>query len=156
MTEAELKERFKKFALDVYNLTKQFPRTTVYFKIEDQLVRCSSSAASNYRAACRGKSLVDFIAKLALVEEETDESVFWLEYTNGVEEKWEPFTKPLIKEGNELTAIIVASLKLLKEGALNLKHDISAITQGIFEPLKTKNPKFQIRIRESKNLKSKI
>src|SRR4030095_581245 len=111
MDESELKERLKKFAVDVYIITRQFPREIVYIKTEDQLIRCSSSAASNYRAACRGKSLSDFIAKLAIVEEEIDEAVFWLEYTNGVDQKWESATLPLIKEGNELTAIIVASLK---------------------------------------------
>ena len=79
MNESELKERFRKFAIDVFNLTKSFPRESVYFNVENQLIRCSSSAASNYRAACRGKSLSDFIAKLAIVEEETDEYVFWLE-----------------------------------------------------------------------------
>ena len=121
MNESELKERFRKFAIDIYNLTKQFPRETVYFNIKGQLIRCSSSAAANYRAACRGKSLSDFIAKLGIVEEETDESVFWLEYTNGIDKKWEPLTKPFIKEGNELTAIIVASLKTSKQRNIKLK-----------------------------------
>ncbi len=121
MNESELKDRFRKFAIDAYNLTKLFPREIIYFNIEGQFVRCSSSAASNYRAACRGKSLSDFIAKLAIVEEEIDESVFWLEYTNGIDKKWEPFTKPLIKEGNELTAIIVASLKTSKQRNIKLK-----------------------------------
>ena len=115
MTESELKERFRKFALVVLHLTKLFPRETAYFKIEDQIIRCSTSAASNYRATCRAKSLADFIAKLAIVEEEIDESVYWLEYTNGVDKKWEPLTTPLIKEGNELTAIIVASSKTAKK-----------------------------------------
>lgn len=115
MTESELKERFKRFAIDIFKLTKLFPRETVYFNIENQFVRCAASAAANYRAACRGKSLADFIAKLAIVEEETDESLFWLEYVNGIDKKWEPLTTPFIKEGNELTAIIVASLKTSKE-----------------------------------------
>ena len=122
MTESELKERFKKFAIDVYKLTKQFPRETVYFKIEDQIIPCSSSAAANYRAACRGKSLSDFISKLGTVEEETDETIYWLEYTNGVDKKWEPLTNPLIKEGNELLSIIVSSIKTSKERNLKFKH----------------------------------
>ena len=121
MNEAELKERFRKFAIDVYHLTKQFPREPVYSNIEGQLTRCSSSAAANYRAACRGKSLADFINKLATVEEEIDESVFWLEYTNGVDKKWEPLTKPLIKEGDELKAITVSSIKTSKQRNIKLK-----------------------------------
>ena len=55
------------------------------------------------------------------VEEETDESIFWLEYTNGIDKKWEPLTKPLIQEGNELTAIIVASIKTSKKRNIKLK-----------------------------------
>jgi len=121
MTESELQERFKAFAINVYQLTRLFPKEPVYNKIEDQLTRCSSSAASNYRAACRGKSISDFINKLCIVEEETDESVFWLEYTNGVDKKWEPETRPLIKEGNELLSIIVASIKTAKKRNIKLK-----------------------------------
>ena len=121
MTESELQERFKKFALAIYHLTRQFPKEHVYFKIEDQLVRCSSSSAANYRAACRGKSIADFIHKLGTVEEETDESIFWLEYTNGIDKKWEPLTNPLIKEGNELLSIIVASIKTSKKRSIKLK-----------------------------------
>ena len=112
MTEDELKERFKRFAINVYALTAQFPSETAYFKIKDQLIRCSSSAASNYRAACRGKSLSDFISKLGTVEEEIDESVFWLEYTNGVDKKWAPQTEPLI---------IVSSIKTAKKRMVKLK-----------------------------------
>ena len=111
MTESELKGRFMKFAIDVYNLTKQFPRETVYFKIVDQIIPCSSSASSNYRAACRGKSLSDFIAKLGIVEEELDETLFWLDYLISVDNRWEPDVKPIQKEGNELISIIVASIK---------------------------------------------
>jgi len=121
MNESELKDRFKKFAIDLYTLTKSFPRESVYYNVENQLTRCSSSAASNYRAACRGKSLSDFIAKLAIVEEEIDESVFWLEYANGIDKKRETLTRPLIKEGNELTAIIVASLLTSKQRNIKLK-----------------------------------
>lgn len=121
MTEAELNERFKAFAIAVYQFTRLFPKEPVYLKIEDQLIRCSSSAASNYRAACRGKSIADFINKLCTVEEETDESVFWLEYTNGVDKKWESESNPLIKEGNELLSIIVASIKTAKKRNIKLK-----------------------------------
>ena len=122
MTEAELQERFKKFAINVYQFTRLFPREGVYFKIQDQLTRASSSAASNYRAACRGKSMADFINKLCTVEEETDESLFWLEYTNGIDTKWHPESAPLMKEGNELVSIIVASIKTAKKKNIKIKH----------------------------------
>jgi len=122
MNEAELKARFKRFAIQVFELTKLFPKEYVYINVEHQLIRCSSSSASNYHAACRGKSLADFINKLAIVEEETDETVFWLDYINGVDKKkWEPLTKSLIKEGNELISIVVTSIKTAKQRNIKLK-----------------------------------
>jgi len=121
MNESELKARFKIFAIKVFELTKLFPKEYVYINVESQIIRCSSSAASNYHAACRGKSLADFINKLAIVEEESDETVFWLEYINGVDKKWEPLTKPLIKEGDELVSIIVSSIKTAKQRSIKLK-----------------------------------
>jgi|SRR4030095_1607413 four helix bundle protein len=111
MDEQSLIKRFMKFALDVYKITQLFPKENVYFKITDQLIRCSSSPAANYRAACRAKSGPDFINKLKIVEEELDESLFWLKYTNGVNSKWISITEPLLKEGNELLSITVASIK---------------------------------------------
>ena len=111
MTEAILKQRFKTFALDIFRLTKKFPKETVYFELARQIIRCSSSSASNYNAACRAKSRADFINKLKIVEEELDESLFWLDYLIGVDKCWEPVVKPLQIEGNELISIIVASIK---------------------------------------------
>ena len=80
MNAEELKIRTKKFALDVACLCADIPRVTETSNPRSQLQRCSSSVAANYRAACRGKSKADFIAKLGIVEEEPDESVFWLEF----------------------------------------------------------------------------
>ena len=111
MNESELKDRFRRFAIAVYTLTKKFPRETVYFVIEKQLLRCSSSTGANYGAACRGKSISDFINKLKIVEEELDESIYWLEYTNIIDVSWKSHTEGLISEGNELLSIIVASIK---------------------------------------------
>ena len=111
MDESTLKERFLNFALAVNRLTKKFPKETVYFAITGQIIRCSSSCGANYNAACRGKSVPDFINKLRIVEEELDETLYWLKYTNGVDSKWEELTKDLLKEGNELLSIIVASIK---------------------------------------------
>ena len=111
MTESILKGRFFEFALAVYRFTKEFPKEAVYFMISNQILRCSSSSGANYRAACRGKSRPDFINKLKIVEEELDETVYWLEYTNGVDSKWKNLTEPLIKEGDELLSITVSSIK---------------------------------------------
>ncbi len=111
MTEAILKQRFLQFALSIYQLTKQFPKQSVYFIITDQILRASSSSGANYRAACRGKSSPDFINKLRIVEEELDETLYWLDYLIGIDPKWESITKTHRAEGNELLSIIVASIK---------------------------------------------
>lgn len=111
MTESDLKDRLMRFALSIYKLTLQFPKQTVFFVVEKQIIRCSSSSAANYRAACRGKSRPDFIYKLRVVEEELDETIFWLEYTNVVDETWYAFTKLHLAEANELLSIVVASIK---------------------------------------------
>ena len=75
----ELKKRTKKFALDVIKLCCGLPHTLETRHAIGQVIRSSSSAAANYRSACRAKSKADFISKLGTVEEEADESGFWLE-----------------------------------------------------------------------------
>ncbi len=114
MDEKSLKERFMKFALDIVRLTERFPKETVYFVIGKQMIRSASSSAANYRAACRGRSKPDFINKLGIVEEESDETLFWLEFTVGVDSIWKEIVAPLHKEGDELLSIIVASIKTSK------------------------------------------
>jgi len=77
---AQLEARTKTFALDVVCFCADLPHAPEIGHIRGQLQRSSTSVAANYRAACRGKSKPDFIAKLGTVEEEADESVFWLEF----------------------------------------------------------------------------
>lgn len=108
-----LKDRTKKFALDVWHLCSQIPHSREYNNYVNQLLRCSSSVAANYRAAMRAKSNADFINKLKIVEEEADESQFFLELLqnfNSDESLVDKFNA-LLSEINELIAIIVASLK---------------------------------------------
>lgn len=111
MTEDELKNRFKQLALAVIRMVKKFPKEDEYKTIKQQIIDSSTSAAANYRAACRGKSTPDFINKLKIVEEETDETMFWLELTVGVDDKWRTDEAPLYREANELLSITVASIK---------------------------------------------
>ena len=111
MDYSNLKKRFLEFALAIFRLTREFPNESVYFNIKDQIIRCSSSSGANYRAACRGKSGPDFINKLKIVEEELDETIYWLDYLTGVEAKWIALTLNHVKEGEELLSIIVASIK---------------------------------------------
>ena len=105
----------------VYNFTRKFPKETAYFLIEKQLLRCSSSDSANYNAACRGKSKADFINKLRMVEEELDETIHWLQYTNDIDPRWSAETKPLCQETNELLAITVASIKTASKNLLSEK-----------------------------------
>ena len=79
MNSEDLKGRFKIFAIDVALLIKELPKNIVNTAYSNQLIRSSSSPGANYRAACRGKSTADFINKLKIVEEELDESVYFLE-----------------------------------------------------------------------------
>lgn len=109
MTEEELKKRTKQFALRIIKLVASLPNTPIGRTIGGQLVRSGTSVASNYRAACRGRSKAEFIAKLGIVEEEADESGFWLEMIIDSELMKKKLVEPLLQEASELTAIMSAS-----------------------------------------------
>jgi len=111
MTQEELKERFKQFALAIVQFADSLPDVTLYRNTKFQIIKSSTSSAANYRAACRRKSGKDFIAKLGIVEEELDETLFWLEFIVGLSNEWRAVVAPLWKEGNELLAITVSSIK---------------------------------------------
>src|SRR5262245_31716620 len=100
MSIEELKSRFKKFAIAVGRLIEDLPRGTVNNAYANQLIRSSSSSAANYRAACRAKSKADFINKLKIVEEETDESIFFLEMLQEFNKDLTATIEELLKEGN--------------------------------------------------------
>ena len=114
----DLKLRTKQFAIDCWKLCKCFPSSREYNAYINQLIRCSSSVGANYRATQRAKSTADFINKLKIVEEEADESNFFLELLFEIYDLKEELTKTeimrLIKESNELVAIIVASINTTK------------------------------------------
>ena len=111
MNTTELKKRTKDFALRVMRLSRSIPSGRVENTIANQVVRCGTSVAANYRAACLGRSKKDFISKLGIVAEEADESALWIELLiedNIIEADK---LKPLHQEASELTAIILASIK---------------------------------------------
>ena len=115
MKQEELKKRFKNWALMVIVFTRKFPTNAPELKdIRSQIIRSVTSAAANYRAACRAKSAADFINKLKIVEEETDETQFWIELLIGLFPEWRSDVGALYKEGDELLAIVVASIKTSK------------------------------------------
>jgi four helix bundle protein len=106
-----LKLRTKNFALRVIRLYHCLPRTQEARILGTQLLRSSTSIGANYRAACRGRSRAEFVAKLGIVLEEADEAVFWLELFQ--EGNIFPAEKlnDLVREANELTAIFVSSVR---------------------------------------------
>lgn len=111
MKEYDLKKRTKQFALRIMKLVNALPNTTAGRNIGNQLFRSGTSVAANYRAACRARSRAEFISKLGIVEEEADETVFWLEVIIEAKIMREELVEPLLKEANEIVAIIVASKK---------------------------------------------
>lgn len=111
MKEDDLKQRTKDFALRILKLVDALPQTTAGRAISNQLVRSGTSVAANYRVACRGRSKAEFIAKLGIVEEEADESEFWLEMIIESTLLKPTLVESLRQEASEIVAIMVASRK---------------------------------------------
>ena len=109
MDAEELKRITKQFALRVLKLVTALPNNTTGRAVAGQLVRAGTSVASNYRAACRGRSRAEFVAKLGTVEEEADESAFWLELIIESSLLRAKLVQPLLDEANELTRIVASS-----------------------------------------------
>jgi four helix bundle protein len=124
MNEREMKARTKKFALRILDLADALPKSRSGNVIAGQIVRSGTSVAANYRALCRAKSRADFINKTSIVEEEADESCFWLELL--IDRGLLPprRVQPLLIEANELTAIFVASRKTVRTSIENRKSKI--------------------------------
>jgi four helix bundle protein len=111
----ELKERTKKFALLIITLVEKLPNTNVGRTIGNQIIRSGTSVAANYRAACRARSNADFISKITIVEEESDETLFWLELIEEANLLKKEELQGLLKEADELTAIFTASGKTARQ-----------------------------------------
>ena len=111
MNEPQMKNRTKQFALRVLKMADALPTNRSGNVIANQIVRCSTSVAANYRALCRAKSRADFINKTSIVEEEADESGFWLELVVDAGLMTAARVKPLLDEASEITAMLVASRK---------------------------------------------
>ena len=111
VSDSDLKRRTKAFAIRIIRLVDALPKTTAGRALASQIVRSGTSVAANYRAACRAKSRADFVAKMGIVEEEADETLFWLELLE--ESEIVPAAKlaAIKQEADELIAITVASIK---------------------------------------------
>jgi four helix bundle protein len=115
MNEQEFKRRTKQAALRVIRMIDALPQNTAGFVIGKQILRSATSVGANYRAACRAKSTADMIAKLALVEEEADETLYWLELLIESETMSEIRLAELIKAYDEILAMTVSSIKTLRK-----------------------------------------
>jgi four helix bundle protein len=114
MDEKTFKERTRRFAVRVIRLVEALPRSRSTDVIGKQLLRSATSVGANYRSACRGKSKADVIAKLGIVEEEADESIYWMELLVEGGSISEGKLKPLMTEAGEIVAMTVASIKTLR------------------------------------------
>jgi four helix bundle protein len=111
----ELRNRTKRFALRIIRLFRSLPRSTEAQVLGKQLLRSGTSVGANYRAAGRSRSKAEFISKMAIVVEEADEAVFWLEclVESGIVK--EELLKELMIEANELVAIFAASHRTARQ-----------------------------------------
>jgi four helix bundle protein len=109
MNPEELKARTRQFALRVIRLAESMPRGRTTDVLGKQLLRSATSVGANYRAACRARSRADFISKITVAEEEADESLYWLELISDSEMMKPDRLAGLIKEADELTAILTAA-----------------------------------------------
>lgn len=111
----ELKERTKQFAIRVVRLFRSLPKTEEARVVGKQALRSGTSVAANYRAVCRARSKAEFIAKIGVVVEEADETVFWLELLVETGIVAQARMDGLLTEANELLAIFAASQRTSKE-----------------------------------------
>jgi four helix bundle protein len=114
LNEELFKARTRKLALDIIGLVESLPRSRTADVIGRQLLRSGTSIGANYRAACRGKSKADVISKLAIVEEEGDETIYWMELLIESKLAEASCVNLLLKESNEIVAMVVASIKTLR------------------------------------------
>ena len=115
MDQIEMKRRTKDFAKEIIILCRKLPNNREGRLVGDQIFRSGTSVAANYRSACRGRSKAEFISKLSIVEEEADETLFWLEVIKEMNIFQYAKLDALMEENDEILAIVVASIKTAKK-----------------------------------------
>ena len=108
--------RTKMFAIRIVKLYRSLPHTPDAQTLGKQILRSGTSVAANYRAVCRARSKAEFISKMGLVQEEADETVFWIELLTETGVLSQERTQDLLKEANELLAVFGASLRTSRQG----------------------------------------
>ena len=116
MNQIEFKRRTKQLGLAVIRMTEKFPETRLAWVVKDQILRSALSVGANYRAVCRAKSDKDFINKMRIVEEEADETAYWLEIIEESDLLKSDDLRELKREVNELVAMVVASIRTKRIG----------------------------------------
>ena len=115
MDKIDLKERTKRFALMVINIVEMLPKGRTIDVLSRQLLRSGTSVGANYRAACRAKSTADFISKMGIVEEEADETIYWMELIIEAGFSRQRELNSLLDEANQILAITVSSIKTARK-----------------------------------------
>ena len=116
MNAEDMKKRTRAFALTIIRLVQGLPRTTEADVIGRQLLRSGTSVGANYRASCRARSQADFVAKMGIVEEEADESIYWMELLVDAGVVNSNAVAELLDEANQITAIVVSSIRTARGG----------------------------------------
>ena len=114
MNEREFKGLTRRFALDVIKFVQRQPRNRTADVIGRQLLRAGTSVGANYRAACRARSRTEMAARLAVVEEEADESIYWLELLVDAGMVQPMKVEQLVSDANQITAMVVAPIKTIR------------------------------------------
>jgi len=116
MNAGDMKKRTRAFALRVIRLAESLPNTPTAIVVRNQMLRCGSSVGANYRAACRARSRRDFVAKMGIVEEEADETSYWIELSIDAELIRRERVTDLLQESDEIVSIVVSSIKTARTG----------------------------------------
>lgn len=124
MNPEELKARTRAFALRVIRLAENLPETPAARVIRNQMLRCGSSVGANYRAACRARSKADFVSKMGIVEEEADETIYWMELLIDAGMVKRHLIAELLDEADQLLSIVISSIKTAKGVRTNPQSEI--------------------------------
>jgi four helix bundle protein len=111
----ELKQRLKHFALMIIEFAEKLPKNQTTFVLGRQILKSGTSIGANYYAACRARSRAEFIAKLGIVEEEADETIYWLDLLAGSKSVNQKDFEVLRTEANEILSIIIRSIKTARQ-----------------------------------------
>jgi len=115
MGQKDLKQRTKEFALRIIRLVQSLPKGRTAEVIGNQLLRSGTSVGANYRTACRARSQADFISQMGIVEQEADESLFWMELLEEAEIVKANKLGDLMKEADEIIAMVVSSINTARK-----------------------------------------